>query len=157
MTTALRNLRARRWIRCLALAGWIGLLAACSIQPEPPKDWNERIIVYKSLSSETGYAGYYVSYQEKRFLTFGQFLSAIPGAHRWKQQDESVWELTVNRFDMDLNSEGPLRMYFKIEESPSGNVNVLLAKAVTEDFEIPWILLDQIVMQAGETFNQNAV
>ncbi len=130
-------------------------LTACSLQPSPPGDWGERFVVYKSLSSETGYAGYYVSYQERRFLTFGEFLSAIPGGHRWRQHGEAVWELTVPRFKMDLSVGGPVKMYFKKEASPSGNVNVLLMRAVTEEFEIPWVLLDQIVMQAGENYIHN--
>ena len=129
----------------------------CAIQPQPPEDWQERFLVYKSLSSDTGFAGYYVSYQEKRFLTFGQFLSTLSGSLRWKQQSETVWELTVPHLDLDLSNQGPIKLYFKKEESPSGNVNVLLLKAVTEEFEIPWILLDQIVMQAGENYNQKSV
>jgi hypothetical protein len=122
---------------------------ACSFKPEPPENWENRFVVYKSLASDTGFAGYYVSFHEKKFLTFGQFLSTIKDKMEWRKEGEG-WVLTLQKFDMDLTDNGPIDMYFKEEKSPSGNVNVLLYKVVTKDFEVPWVLLDQIVVKAGE-------
>ncbi len=123
---------------------------ACSFRPAPPKNWENRFVVYKSLASDTGFAGYYVSFHEKKFLTFGQFLSTIEGKKEWREEGEGVWVLTLEQFDTDLTDNGPVSMYFKEEKSSSGNLNVLLFKVVTKDFEVPWILLDQIVVKAGE-------
>jgi hypothetical protein len=124
--------------------------AGCWLKSGPPKDWNDRNIVYKSLASDTGVAGYYVSFTDKNFLTFGQFVAAVNGDAQWREEQKDVWILTLQKFDTDLAENGPVDMYFRIEESPSGNVNVLLFKVVTKDYEIPWVLLDQIVMKAGE-------
>ncbi|GJL79783.1 MAG: hypothetical protein NPINA01_27720 [Nitrospinaceae bacterium] len=123
--------------------------AACFFKPEPPDEWKDRFIVYKSLASDTGYAGYYVSFHEKKFLTFRQFLSTIPGNKNWREE-ENVWVLSLEKFDMDITDNGPIEMFFREEISPSGNRNVLLFKVVTQDYEIPWVMLDQIVMKAGE-------
>lgn len=124
--------------------------AGCWFKSEPPKDWNDRNIVYKSLASDTGFAGYYVSFTDKKFLTFGQFITAVDGDRQWREEEQEVWILTLEKFDTDLTENGPVDMYFRKEESPSGNVNVWLFKVVTKDYEIPWVLLDQIVMKAGE-------
>lgn len=124
--------------------------AGCWFTSKPPKDWNDRNIVYKSLASDTGVAGYYVSFAEKKFLTFGQYIAAVDGESQWRADENEVWVLTLPKFDTDLAENGPVEMYFRKEESPSGNVNVLLFKVVTKDYEIPWVLLDQIVMKAGE-------
>jgi len=142
-----RSLFRAAFVLCM-----IVVFSACSVKPQPPKDWSNRILVYRSLVSDTGYAGYYLSFQEKTFLTFGQFLATIPGNHDWRQEQEDIWVLTLKKYDMDFMDNGSIDMYFKKEESPSGNVNVLLMKAVTRDYEIPWVLLDQVVMQAGERF-----
>ena len=124
--------------------------AGCWFKSEPPNDWNERNIVYKSLASDTGFAGYYVSFVDKTFLTFGQFITAIYGDRQWREEENAVWVLTLQKFDTDLAENGPVDMYFRKEKSPSGNVNILLFKVITKDYEIPWVLLDQIVMKAGE-------
>lgn len=125
------------------------VIFACSFKPAPPENWENRFIVYQSLASDTGYAGYYVSFHEKKFLTFGQFLSTIPGKKEWREEGDG-WVLTLQRFDMDITDNGPVEMFFKEEKSPSGNLNVWLYKVVTKDYEVPWVLLDQIVMKAGE-------
>ena len=130
----------------------ITLSSGCSLEPQPPEDWNQRFIVYKSLASDTGFAGYYVSFHEKRFLSFGQFLSTIHEKKQWRE-DGGVWILNLKKFDTDLTDNGPIDMYFREEKSPSGNINVLLLKVVTKDYEVPWVLLDQIVMKAGEMVN----
>jgi hypothetical protein len=122
---------------------------ACSFKPEPPKNWDNQFIVYKSLASDTGFAGYYVSFHEKKFLTFGQFLSTIHDKKEWREEG-NVWVLTLERFDTDITDNGPIDMHFKEEKSPSGNINVLLFKVITKDYEVPWVLLDQIVIKAGE-------
>ncbi|MFQ5450083.1 MAG: hypothetical protein ACE5E9_05605 [Nitrospinaceae bacterium] len=122
--------------------------------PQPPEDWYDRTIVYKSLVSDTGYAGYYVSFHEKKFLTFGEFLSTIGDEQEWKEGQGATWILTVQHLDTDLSHNGPVKLYFRKEKSPSGKTNILLLKAVTQDYEIPWVLLDQIVMKAGENFNR---
>jgi len=106
--------------------------------------------VYKSLASDTGVAGYYVSFPDKKFLTFGQFIAAVDGDRQWREEEKEIWVLTLEKFDTDLADNGPVDMYFRKEESPSGNVNILLFKVVTKDYEIPWVLLDQIVIKAGE-------
>jgi hypothetical protein len=135
------------------LVFFLGMVSvACLFKPEPPKDWQNRFIVYQSLASDTGYAGYYVSFHEKKFLTFGQFLSTIPDKKEWREE-EDVWVLTLERFDTDITDNGPVEMFFKEEKSPSGNINVWLFKVVTKDYEVPWVLLDQIVMKAGEMVN----
>lgn len=126
--------------------------SGCTFQPQPPEDWSSRFIVYKSLASDTGFAGYYVSFHEKKFLSFGQFLSTIHEKKEWREEGD-VWILNLKKFDTDLTDNGPIDMYFKKEQSPSGNVNVLLLKVVTKDYEVPWVLLDQIVMKAGEMVN----
>jgi hypothetical protein len=126
------------------------VLSGCWFKSEPPKDWHDRNIVYKSLASDTGVAGYYVSFADRKFLTFGQFIAAVDGDSQWREEDKEVWVITLQKFDTDLADNGPVDMYFKKEGSPSGNVNVLLFKVVTRDYEIPWVLLDQIVMKAGE-------
>jgi len=139
--------------RPLARVFGFSLLIACAgcwLKPEPPKDWNDRNIVYKSLASETGFAGYYVSFSDKKFLTFGQFIAAVDGEEQWRKEEKEIWVLTLQKFDTDLTDNGPVDMHFRKEESPSGNVNILLFKAITKDYEIPWVLLDQIVMKAGE-------
>lgn len=126
------------------------IITGCGFKSGPPKDWNDRNIVYKSLASDTGVAGYYISFTEKKFLTFGQFVAAVNGDAKWRSEEKDVWILTLQRFNTALADNGPVDMYFRKEESPSGNVNVLLFKVVTKDYEIPWVLLDQIVMKAGE-------
>ena len=64
-------------------------------------------------------------------------------------------DLHWQEFNTDLADNGPVDMFFRKEKSSSGNVNVLLFKVVTKDYEIPWVLLDQIVMKAGEkTMNE---
>ena len=68
----------------------------------------------------------------------------------WREEKEGVWLLTLQKFNTDLSDNGPVDMYFRKEKSPSGNINVLLFKVVTKDYEIPWVLLDQIVMKVGE-------
>lgn len=140
-------------LRCLVIFLLVIASSACSFKPEPPESWGNRYIVYKSLASDTGFAGYYVSFQEKKFLTFGQFLSTIPEKKEWREDGE-VWVLTLKKFDADITENGPINMYFKEEKSPSGNTNVLLFKVVTKDYEVPWVLLDQIVMKAGEMVNE---
>ena len=140
------------WKPILRVFGY-SLLIVCSgcwFKSGPPKDWNDRNIVYKSLASDTGVAGYYVSFTDKKFLSFGQFIAAVNGDAQWRQEEKEVWVVTLQKFDTDLAENGPVNMYFRKEESPSGNVNVLLFKVVTQDYEIPWVLLDQIVMKAGE-------
>ncbi|MDA0691641.1 MAG: hypothetical protein O3C58_07210 [Nitrospinae bacterium] len=122
---------------------------ACSLKPTPPENWENRFVVYKSLASDTGFAGYYVSFHDKKFLTFGQFLSTIRDKKEWREEGD-IWVLTLERFDTDITDNGPIDMYFKEEKSPSGNINVLLFKVVTKDYEVPWVLLDQIVVKAGE-------
>lgn len=124
--------------------------AGCWLESGPSQDWNDRNIVYKSLASNTGVAGYYVSYPDKKFLTFGQFISGVNGDGQWREEKKGVWVLTLKKFDTDLAENGPVEMYFRMAESPSGNINILLFKVVTKDYEIPWVLLDQIVMKAGE-------
>lgn len=124
--------------------------AGCWFKSGPPKDWDDRNIVYKSLASDTGVAGYYVSFSDKKFLTFGQFITAIDGDRQWREEENAVWVITLQKFNTDLAKNGPVDMYFRKEKSPSGNVNILLFKVITKDYEIPWILLDQIVMKAGE-------
>ncbi len=132
---------------CVAL---LIVCSGCGFTSQPPKDWKQRNIVYKSLASDTGVAGYYVSFTEKKFLTFGQFIAAVDGDSQWREGETDVWIITLQKFDTSLADNGPVDMYFRKEESPSGNVNVLLFKVVTKDYEIPWVLLDQIVMKAGE-------
>ena len=122
---------------------------ACSLKPTPPENWENRFFVYKSLASDTGFAGYYVSFHDKKFLTFGQFLSTIRDKKEWREEGD-IWVLTLERFDTDITDNGPIDMYFKEEKSPSGNINVLVFKVVTKDYEVPWVLLDQIVVKAGE-------
>ncbi len=124
--------------------------AGCWLESGPPQDWKDRNIVYKSLASNTGVAGYYVSFPNKKFLTFGQFISAVDGDGQWREEEKEVWVITLQKFDTDLADNGPVDMYFRKAESPSGNINILLFKVVTQDYEIPWVLLDQIVMKAGE-------
>ncbi len=126
------------------------LISGCWFESKPPGDWNDRNIVYKSLASETGFAGYYVSFPEKKFLTFGQFVASVNGDGQWHEEENGVWFLTLKKFNTNLADNGPVDMYFRKEESSSGNVNVLLFKVVTKDYEIPWVMLDQIVMKAGE-------
>ncbi|MDA1109120.1 MAG: hypothetical protein O3A78_04790 [Nitrospinae bacterium] len=133
---------------------WVAIILtisafACSLKPTPPENWENRFVVYKSLASDTGFAGYYVSFHDKKFLTFGQFLSTIRDKKEWREEGD-IWVLTLERFDTDITDNGPIDMYFKEEKSPSGNINVLLFKVVTKDYEVPWVLLDQIVVKAGE-------
>lgn len=142
------NLKLRRFVVFLLMIAF----SACSFKPEPPEGWDKRFIVYKSLASDTGFAGYYVSFHEKKFLTFGQFLSTIPEKKEWREDGED-WVLTLEKYDADITDNGPIEMYFKEEKSPSGNINVFLFKVVTKDYEVPWVLLDQIVMKAGEIVN----
>jgi len=137
------------FLRCIGFFLLI-VVAGCWFKPGPPVDWNDRNIVYKSLASDTGFAGYYVSFPEKKFLTFGQFITTVNSDGLWREEEKEVWVLTLQKFNTDLADNGPVDMYFRKEESPSGNVNVLLFKVVTRDYEIPWVLLDQIVMKAGE-------
>lgn len=127
------------------------VISGCWLTPGPPGDWNDRNIVYKSLASDTGVAGYYVSFPEKKFLTFGQFVASVNGDAQWREEENEVWVLNLKSFNTDLaNDNGPVEMHFRKEKSPSGNINVLLFKVVTKDYEIPWVLLDQIVMKVGE-------
>lgn len=151
METAIRKM-SLVWRLLLRVWGFSLLMvcAGCWFKSEPPKDWNHRNIVYKSLASDTGVAGYYVSFPDKKFLTFGQFIAAVDGDRQWREEEKEIWVLTLEKFDTDLADNGPVDMYFRKEESPSGNVNILLFKVVTKDYEIPWVLLDQIVMKAGE-------
>lgn len=126
------------------------VIAGCWFKAGPPNEWSDRNIVYKSLASDTGVAGYYVSFTDRNFLTFGQFVEAVNGDAQWREDEKDIWILTLQKFDTDLAESGPVDMYFRKEESPSGNVNILLFKVVTKDYEIPWVLLDQIVMKVGE-------
>ncbi len=145
------------WNPLLRVLGFSLLMACagCWIKSGPPKDWNDRNIVYKSLASDTGVAGYYLSFAERKFLTFGQFMAGINGDGKWRKEEKEVWVLTLQEFNTDLADNGPVDMFFRKEKSSSGNVNVLLFKVVTKDYEIPWVLLDQIVMKAGEkTMNE---
>lgn len=128
----------------------LAVCAGCWFEPGPSQDWYDRNIVYKSLASNTGVAGYYVSFSDKKFLTLGQFISVVNGDGQWREEEKGVWVLTLQKFDTDLAENGPVDMYFRKAESPSGNINILLFKVVTKDYEIPWVLLDQIVMKAGE-------
>lgn len=149
--------KAQNMLWTLVMFSGMVVLAACSMKPQPPEDWNDRILVYKSLASDTGFAGYFLSFQEKTFLNFEQFLSTFDGPFQWREDPEGIWVLTLKKLDMDLTDNGPIEMHFKKEQSPSGNINVLLTKIVTQDYEIPWVLLDQVVMDAGEKYLNSVV